>query len=41
MRGRASATVMNVNNDRGVPDLTASLDQLRAELPNCGSVSWS
>ena len=36
---RARTSSLNVHNDRGVPDLVASLDQLAAELPNVGSVS--
>ena len=38
-RGRGNNVVLNVHNDRGVPDLVASLDQLSAELPNVRSVS--
>ncbi len=43
-RGRGDTVVLNVHNDRGVPDLLASLDQLSAELPNAKAaslvVSW-
>jgi hypothetical protein len=43
-RGKGRSEVANVNNDRGVPDLVASLDQMRAELPAAGAaslvVSW-
>ena len=38
-RGRGDNVVLNVHNDRGVPDLVASLDQLSADLPNARSVS--
>ena len=38
-RGKGDNVVLNVHNDRGVPDLVASLDQLSAELPNARSVS--
>ena len=38
-RGKGDNVVLNVHNDRGVPDLVASLDQLSAELPNAKSVS--
>ena len=38
-RGKGDSVVLNVHNDRGVPDLVASLDQLGAELPNAKSVS--
>ena len=38
-RGKGDNVVLNVHNDRGVPDLVASLDQLTAELPNTKSVS--
>jgi hypothetical protein len=33
--GKGSQRTVNVNNDRGVPDLIASLEQLRDELPAC------
>ena len=32
MRGKGENAVLNVHNDRGLPDLVASLDQLAAEL---------
>lgn len=32
-RGKGSNTVVNVHNDQGVPDLVASLAQMKAELP--------
>ena len=38
-RGKGDNVVLNVHNDRGVPDLVASLDQLSADLPNARSVS--
>ncbi|MFO1208804.1 MAG: glycoside hydrolase/phage tail family protein [Amaricoccus sp.] len=38
-RGRGDNPVLNVHNDRGIPDLSASLDQLAAELPAVRSVS--
>lgn len=38
-RGRGESSVQNVHNDRGLPDLVASLDQLQAELPNARAVS--
>ena len=38
-RGKGDSAVLNVHNDRGLPDLMASLDQLAAELPNAESVS--
>ena len=38
-RGKGDSVVLNVHNDRGLPDLMASLDQLSAELPNAKSVS--
>ena len=38
-RGKGDNIVLNVHNDRGVPDIVASLDQLSAELPNAKSVS--
>ncbi len=38
-RGQADGTVANVHNDRGVPDLVASVDQLVAEVPGVESVS--
>ena len=38
-RGKGDNVVLNVHNDRGVPDIVASLDQLSAELPNARSVS--
>ncbi len=38
-RGKGDTLVLNVNNDRGLPDLVASLDQLEAELPNARSVA--
>lgn len=38
-RGKGDTVAANVHNDRGVPDLVASLDQLEADLPNAGSVS--
>jgi GTA TIM-barrel-like domain/Putative phage tail protein len=39
LRGNGENAVLNVHNDRGVPDLVASLDQLAAELPEVRSVS--
>ena len=38
-RGKGDSAVLNVHNDRGLPDLRASLEQLSAELPNASSVS--
>lgn len=38
-KGRGRSTVVNVNNDRGIPDVVASLDQMEAELPECRAVS--
>jgi hypothetical protein len=38
-RGKGDNIVLNVHNDRGVPDLVASLDQMAADLPNAKSVS--
>ena len=38
-RGRGESSVVNVHNDRGLPDFVASLDQLQAELPNAKAVS--
>jgi hypothetical protein len=38
-RGKGDTAVLNVNNDQGLPDLTASLGQLQAELPNVDSVA--
>jgi len=38
-RGDGENPVLNVHNDRGVPDIEASLDQLQAELPAVESVS--
>lgn len=42
--GRGDTQFINVNNDRGLPDLSVSLDQLESELPNVESiglvVSW-
>ncbi len=43
-RARGDTVALNVNNDLGIADLTASLDQMRVELPNARSialvVSW-
>jgi hypothetical protein len=39
LRGSGESAITNVHNDRGLPDLVASLDQLAAELPNVESVS--
>ncbi len=39
VRGRGESAIANVHNDRGVPDLVASLDQMTAELPGVESVS--
>ncbi len=38
-RGKGNSVVLNIHNDRGLPDLVASLDQLEAELPNNEAVS--
>ncbi len=38
-RGRGETSVVNVHNDRSLPDFVASLDQLQAELPNAKAVS--
>jgi hypothetical protein len=42
--GKGNQRIVNVNNDRGVPDLIASIEQLRDELPGCRAtslvVSW-
>jgi GTA TIM-barrel-like domain/Putative phage tail protein len=38
-RGDGENPVLNVHNDRGIPDIEASLDQLKAELPAVESVS--
>ncbi len=38
-RGKGDSAVLNVHNDRGLPDLEVSLEQLSAELPNASSVS--
>jgi hypothetical protein len=38
-RGDGENPVLNVHNDRGVPDIEASLEQLEAELPAVESVS--
>ena len=38
-RGKGDTVALNVHNDRGVPDLIASLDQLAAELPRAKSVA--
>ena len=38
-RGDGENPVLNVHNDRGLPDIEASLDQLEAELPAVGAVS--
>ncbi len=38
-RGKGNSVVLNIHNDRGLPDLVASLDQLEAELPNNRAVS--
>ncbi len=38
-RGKGDNAVLNIHNDRGIPDLVASLDQLTAELPQAKSVS--
>ena len=38
-RGRGDSVIVNVNNDRGIPDLVASLDQMDEELPRCEAVS--
>jgi hypothetical protein len=39
VRGRGESTAANVHNDRGLPDIVASLEQMAAELPNARSVS--
>jgi hypothetical protein len=39
LRGQGESRVANVHNDRGLPDLVASLEQLAAELPGADSVS--
>jgi hypothetical protein len=39
LRGKGEGTVTNVHNDRGIPDLLASLDQLEADLPRAKAVS--
>jgi len=39
VEGKGETKVANVNNDQGRPDLNVALDNLVAELPNCGSVS--
>lgn len=38
-RGKGAGVVANINNDSGVPDILASLDQLSADLPNAKAVS--
>ena len=38
-RGKGDSVSLNVHNDRGVPDIEASLDQLEVELPNSKAVS--
>lgn len=38
-RGKGDSYVANINNDRGVPDLVVSLEQLEAELPAAKAVS--
>ncbi len=38
-RDLGESSFINIHNDRGIPDLVASLDQLTAEVPNCSSVS--
>jgi hypothetical protein len=38
-RGKGDQTVLNVHNDRGVPDLKASMEQLEGELPHADAVS--
>jgi hypothetical protein len=38
-RGKGNSVILNIHNDRGVPDLVASLDQLEAELPANRAVS--
>jgi hypothetical protein len=38
-RRRGETVVTNVNNDRGIPDLVASLEQLDADLPSCEAIS--
>lgn len=38
-RGKPDSSVINVHNDRGVPDMVASCNQLIAELPAVKSVS--
>jgi len=38
-RGAGESAIANVHNDRGLPDLVASLDQMTAELPSVESVS--
>ena len=44
VRNKGIFDVANVHNDRGIPDILASLDQLKAELPNAKAtslvVSW-
>jgi hypothetical protein len=39
VRGRGDAAIVNVNNDRGLPDFLVSMDQLNAELPQCRAIS--
>lgn len=38
-RGKGENTVVNVHNDQGVPDIVASLAQMKAELPAVGTAS--
>jgi hypothetical protein len=38
-RGKGEGIVTNVHNDRGMPDILASMDQLEAELPAAKAVS--
>ncbi|MEM8572420.1 MAG: glycoside hydrolase/phage tail family protein [Pseudomonadota bacterium] len=37
--GEGNTSVANIHNDLGLPDIVASLDQMRVELPNAKSVS--
>ncbi len=38
-RGKGNSVILNIHNDRGLPDLVVSLDQLEAELPASRAVS--
>ncbi|MBP7002260.1 glycoside hydrolase TIM-barrel-like domain-containing protein [Amaricoccus sp.] len=38
-RGKGRSEFANVNNDRGMPDLVASLEQMRADLPAARALS--